>query len=148
MTEKPTIICDSREQKPYFFPDFQITVKGLKVGDYSIAGHEDSIAVERKSINDLISSRSSGRDRFARELCRGQDMNYFALIIEATLNDIVQGRYRSRMNPEAVIQSLLAFSVRYGMPVFFCGDRAGGQKITESLLLKYHREAAKRLKGA
>ena len=141
-------MTDSREQRPYLFPDYPVIRTGLMTGDYSLLNFEGNIGIERKTLDDIVSSLSHGRDRFERELSRGAEMSYFALIIEATMNDIIQGHYRSKMSPEAVIQSLMAFSVRYGMPVFFCGDRVGGQKITESLLVKYHREAEKRLKVA
>ena len=51
---KPTLIIDSMEQKPYSFKPFQkwfasIERKKLAAGDYSIAGLEDRVAVERKS---------------------------------------------------------------------------------------------------
>ncbi len=146
MNEPINIIIDSREQRPYQFT-LPVEVAGLKVGDYSLAGFEAEVAVERKSINDLIASLSSGRDRFERELERGRALDYFALVIEADIKDVIQGRYRSKMNPEAAFQSLLAFSVRYRLPVFFAGDRQTGQEITESLLVKYHREIEKRLKA-
>lgn len=134
-----TIVIDSREQQPYHF-DLPTTVAGLKVGDYSLAGFEDRIAIERKTVDDLITCLSSGRDRFERELERGRDLDYFALVIEADLKSLAGGEYRSRMNPESVIQSLLTFSVRYRLPIFFVGDRQTGQRVTESLLSKYARE--------
>ena len=146
MSEAIQIIIDSREQRPYHF-DFPVVVTGLKVGDYSLVGFEDEISLERKSLSDLIGSLSQGRDRFERELSRGRALDYFALIVEGSMRDITEGRYRSKMNPEAVIQSLMAFSIRYRIPIFFAGNRRGGQKITESLLVKYHREAEKRLRA-
>ncbi len=44
------------------------------------------------------------------------------------------------MKPASVVQSLLALSVRYRAAVFFCENRAMGQRVTESLLEKYARE--------
>ena len=49
------------------------------------------------------------------------------------------------MNPKAAVQSLLTFSVRYKVPVFFAGSRENGAEITESLLQKFAREMEKRL---
>lgn len=134
------IIIDTREQKPLTFglPSERGT---LPTGDYSLAGLEDSIAIERKSVNDLVGClKGKERERFERELARGADMDYFALVIEADLADLASGNYRSRMTPKSVIQSLMAFSVRYRLPVFFCPGRAYAARVVESLLAKYVKE--------
>ena len=48
------------------------------------------------------------------------------------------------MEPKAAIQSLLAFSVRYRLPIFFCEGREYGARVTESLLCKYAKEIKKK----
>jgi ERCC4-type nuclease len=137
------IVVDTREQLPYHFQT--ASVKGtLATGDYSLLGLEDLIAIERKTLPDLISCLCSGRGRFERELHRGKALDYFALIVEATLTDIAKGDYRSQMRPKAAIQSILAFSIRYRLPVFFVENRNFGARVTESLLLKYAKEVEKR----
>ena len=138
------IIIDSREQLPYCFQT--PAVKGtLTTGDYSLLGAEDLIAIERKTLPDLISCLCNGRERFERELHRGKALeDYFAVIIESSFTDIVSGDYRSKMTPKAAIQSILAFSVRYRLPVFFVENRNYGERVTESLLLKYAKELEKR----
>lgn len=136
------IKIDTREQKPYQFENSEIGT--IPIGDYSIVGLENHIAIERKSLNDLISSLTVGRERFEKELFKGQALDYFALVVEASAADIIKHKYRSRMEPKAAIQSLLAFSIRYHLPVWFCESREYGQRVTESLLLKYARELEKR----
>lgn len=140
------IIVDSREQKPYSF-DCETKTGTLQTGDYSISGAENLVAIERKSVDDLIGSLTSGRDRFERELHRGMALDYFALVVESSLSDLSNGRYTSHMQPKAAIQSLLTFSIRYDLPIFFAENRGYGAGITESLLLKFAREMAKRLKA-
>lgn len=142
----PKILIDSREQQPYAFETESETAR-LPTGDYSLEGGKDLIAIERKSVDDLISCLTSGRERFERELYRSRSLDYFALVIEASLSDLSNGRYRSEMLPKAAIQSLLAFSIRYGLPVFFVENRRYGARVTESLLLKYAREMEKKLKA-
>ena len=115
------IKIDTREQQPYTFKDSETGT--LSVGDYSILGLEDCISIERKTLDDLISCLTSDRDRFERELYRGKSLDYFCLIIEASLQDIVNGNYRSQASPKSMIQSLLAFSIRYRLPVWFCESR-------------------------
>ena len=106
----------------------------------------DKVAIERKSVDDLIGALTKGRDRFEKELHRGKSLDYFALVIEASLSDIANGSYRSEMSPKAAIQTLVAFSIRYRLPIFFCENRAYGERITESLLTKFARDLQKKCK--
>ena len=116
------------------------------MGDYSILGLENHIAIERKELNDLIGCLTTDRKRFEKELYRSKGLDYFCLVIEASLSDLANGHYRSQIEPKSAIQSLLAFSVRYRLPIFFCENRKYGQRITESLFCKYAREVEKRFK--
>lgn len=138
------ILTDTREQLPYKF-ETPTEVGTVPVGDYSIAGLENHIAVERKELNDLIGCLTNGRERFEKELFKAKALDYFALVIEASLSDLINGRYRSDMNPKSAIQSLLAFSIRYRLPIWFCENRKYGARVTESLLLKYAREIEKQI---
>jgi len=143
---KITISIDSREQLPYSFKTESETAT-LKTGDYTLKGAAHLVAVERKTLDDLIGCLTTGRDRFERELHRGRALDYFALVVEASLSALASGSYVSAMKPKAAIQSLLAFSVRYNLPVFFVENRKFGARVTESLLLKYATELQKRLNG-
>ena len=139
------IVIDSREQRPYEFDSYPTVVKALAVGDYSIGGLEDYISIERKQVGDLINCLSHGRKRFERELYKSKCLDYFALIIEGSLSDLINGKYRSEMTPKSAIQSLTAFSIRYHLPVFFAESREYGRMLTESLLLKYARECEQKV---
>ena len=144
------IIIDTREQAPYCFapPKYEgVTVQTatLVTGDYSLAGLQDRIALERKSLDDLTGTLTKGRERFERECERGRGFDYFGVIIEAALEDVRAHRYQSQMTPQALLQSLAAFSVRYGLHVHWCGTRSGGEYMVHSLLSKYLREAENRL---
>jgi ERCC4-type nuclease len=133
------IIVDSREQRPYFFKkyDAEIISGTLETGDYSISGFEDRISIERKSIDDIINCLSHDRNRFERELMRGSKMESFIVVMEASLDDIARGRYRSRMLPHAALQSIVAFQTRYKIPFVFAGYRSAGEYITYSFLEKF-----------
>lgn len=141
-SNKMIIAVDTREKKPYIF-NADIEIKKLDIGDYSIIGLEDRIAIERKTTDDLINCLSWDRERFKKELVKSVALDYFALIIEDDFRKLHTGRYISKMNPKSAIESIMTFSVRYKIPVFFAGDRVFGQIITESLLNKYFREIEK-----
>lgn len=127
-----TILIDSREKLPYFFADYTCGFKraGLHTGDYSIEGYESQIAIERKSKEDLYMSLGRERDRFEREFQRLSKFEYAALIIESSLSGLLKPPARSQMKPMAVIQSLISWSIRYGVNIYFADSR----KLAESLI--------------
>lgn len=144
------VIVDSREQRPLDFsrwPEVALEVAGLPAGDYSLRGLETSVAIERKSLDDLVGSLSSGRDRFEAELCRVRGYALFAIVVEGSMQDVAEHHYRSRMQPHAVLQSLIAFQVRYGVPTIWAGSPTGAAYVAKSLLEKYLREHTERLRA-
>ena len=144
------ILCDTREQAPYTFDRYQgVTVEraALQTCDYSLAGLHDHIGLERKSLDDLTGTLTKGRERFQRECERGRGLDYFGLIIEASLEDVRNHVYRSQMTPQSLLQTLAAYSVRYGLHVHWCGGRAGGEYMAYSLLQKFLAEQEGRLKA-
>lgn len=145
------IIVDSREQKPYQFSGYPVQTEpaALAAGDYSLAGFQDRIAIEWKSLNDLIGClKGSDRGRFERELAKGRSYERFLVVVEAGLQDVSAGRYISNMKPAAALQSIMAFYIRYGTPFLFCGNRDGGEYVTYSILQKYIYEIGKRFTQA
>jgi len=141
------ILVDSREQQPFAFTKYEVTTEviALPVGDYSLPGFQDRVAIERKELNDLIACLMNGnRERFERELYRGKHHDLFVVVVEASLNDVLHGRYKSEMKAHAAMQSLMAFTVRYGTSFIWAGTRAGAEYVTYSLLTKYLYELKKR----
>jgi ERCC4-type nuclease len=106
---------------------------GLRSGDYSLAGHEDQIALERKSLDDLVQSLSHGRDRFEREVERLSALSFAAVLVEASAEDIARHRYQSMMNPASVMQSMFAWTVRYKVPFLLCGSRRAAEYAAHGL---------------
>ena len=150
MTEKDflsglTIVIDSRESVRYSFPNHKVEVAALTCGDYSIKHMESEISIEVKK-KDLIQSICQNRERFVKELERSRALKYFAIVAEVSLSDLISGNYRSAMAPSSVVQTLLTFSIRYNLPIFFAENRIYGQRLVESLLEKYAREYFKKFK--
>jgi ERCC4-type nuclease len=141
------ILIDTREQAPFTFKGYDVDPETatLPVGDYSLPGFEDRAAIERKSLNDLIGClMGKDRERFERELARGRHYDLFAVVVEASLADVSQGRYQSVMKPQAALQSIITFQVRYRVPFVWAGNRTGAEYITYGLLSKYLREIEER----
>lgn len=143
------VIVDSREQLPYTFegPRYagtEVIRKALPEGDYSIAGGGGIVTVERKSLDDLVGCLTAGRRRFERELGRLRGYELAAVVVEGSFEDFAAGRYRSQMKPWAALQSIAAFTARYGVHFLFAGSRAAAECLTWSLLRCWAREQRER----
>ena len=144
------IIRDTREQAPFIFAGYDCEVQAgtLTTGDYSLAGLVDRCAVERKSLDDLLGCLTGeGRERFERELSRAAGLDCFAVVVEASMQDMAEGRYRSKMKPHAALQSVLAFQVRHRCPFIWAGTRAGAEYAAFHFMRHYLREAQERFKA-
>ncbi|MCG3204350.1 MAG: hypothetical protein KCHDKBKB_01065 [Elusimicrobia bacterium] len=130
-----SIIIDSREQQPYEY--LGAAVMALRSGDYSLFGYETKVAIERKSLQDVFNSVGAQRKRFEREVQRLAAMDYAAIVVEATLEECLTPPPYSQMNPKAVVNTLLAWSVKYRLAVFFAGNRRFGRAVTYRLLEKF-----------
>ena len=144
-----TIIVDSREQAPFPFRGARyegvaVEVGTLPTGDYSLAGLTDKVAVERKELADLVACLGRERERFERELQRAAALDAFAVVVEASWQELASGQYRSRLNPHAACQSVLAFAGRYRVPFLFAGSRAAAEYMAWGFLRQYLEGARKR----
>lgn len=145
------IVQDSREQQPFSFThpryEVELVCATLSVGDYSLVALEDKVAVERKELPDLVQCLGRERERFERELQRGAALEAFAVVIEASWADLAGGAYRSKLQPHAACQSVLAFMSRYRVPFIFAGSRAAAEYATWGFLRQYLEGARKRWKA-
>ena len=134
-----SILVDSREKLPYDFAGYACSCEksALPIGDYTVLGLEDSIAIERNTLDDLVACTLDSRKRFIRELVRARGLDCFAVVVEASLQAVASGQYRSGIKPHAVLQSIFSMQVKYGVPFIFAGDRTAGEYVAFSLLEKY-----------
>jgi DNA excision repair protein ERCC-4 len=138
---KPVIVVDSREQDPLHFTRLQAVSGTLYSGDYSAAGVEDSFAIERKSVDDLVNCCLAGqRERFEHELHRLRGYRFKRLLLVGSREDIAAGRYHSRINSKSVLATLGAFEVRYDLPVVFVATPQEAAASIERWAFWYSRE--------
>lgn len=144
------IVVDTREQAPLDFsrwPDVTVETATLRAGDYSLKGLERQFGVERKSIPDLVSSITTGRERLERELDVLKGFAVAAIVVEGTMEDVAHHRYRSKTAPESVLQTLAAWQVRYGVPTIWAGSPAGAAYMVRALARHYLRIANETLQA-
>ena len=132
------IIADSREKDPYTFGDIPTVRDKLEVGDYSISGLESCVAIERKNLDDFVATVIRGKDRFHNELVILARMEFAAIVVEASLTDILEKRYAGHVNPLSVIGAAVAIMVEYRVPIMFCGNRQAACHVTRSILKRLY----------
>ncbi len=131
--DQVTAIQDTREQFPLDLAPLAVEVGTLTTGDYSVRGLEDFVAIERKSLSDLLGCVGQARERFDREILRLLAYPTRALVIEATWQDLEQGGWRSQVTPQAAIGSVLGW-IAQGVPVVMAGDHARAGRYVSRLL--------------
>jgi ERCC4-type nuclease len=135
-----TVVVDTREQEPYSF-DSRLAAavrRALPAGDYSVEGLEERVAVERKTLDDFVSTVIHSRSRFREELRKLGGYPAACVVVEAGLLDVLQQRYRGEAHPNAVLGSALSIILDFRIPVFFCGNRQAGRHFTHAYLLAAH----------
>ena len=126
------IVVDAHEKYAYKFPGQQVRLahRSLPCGDYGVlAGGKLVAAVERKSLNDLLSSLVSGRLRFA--------LGELSALPRAAV--VVEDRYSAifaleRVRPALAADGLAELQVRWpAIPIVFCDNR----KLAEQWTYRY-----------
>ena len=135
-----TLIADTREQDEYSFDSRLVVVerRALPAGDYSVAGMEVVVAVERKTLDDFVSTVIHSRARFRKELRKLADYRAACVVVEAGLLEVLQGRYRGGAHPNSVLGSALSITLDYRVPVFYCTNRQAACHFVQAYLLAAH----------
>jgi len=124
---RPVVLVDTREQLPFDFSRFPNWIDGVKrqkldAGDYSIQGMENVLALERKSLSDLITTLIQQRQRFFKMCEQLAQYRWRALLVEASYKDI-KSPYDEELStvahPNAVSGTLDALEARFSIPVIY-----------------------------
>jgi ERCC4-type nuclease len=130
----PRVVIDNREQNPWDnFEPLQCVSGTLQVGDYSIVGLESQIAIERKSLQDLVSCCGADRERFQRELNALRGWPVSAIIVETTWRAIECGGWHGRLTPRQVQASLTSWLAQ-GHKIVLAHDRQMAGQIARDIL--------------
>ncbi len=134
-----TIIQNTQERNPLVFQEAKIEVGILQTGDYSLKGFENQVAIERKSLSDLLLSFEIECERFIREIQDLKAYAYRALVIESSLSALNAENWRSKITPRTVIRRLLRLSSN-GLHVVWAENRKMAARAIESLLKLFLKE--------
>lgn len=143
------VLVDSQEKAPWSFANIRArsfidgkrrmyaeiptttVYLGVGQGDYSIDGFRGRVSIERKSLEDChgtLLGWKQRRDRFQRELSNLADMDAAAVVVEASLGQVLAaaptwGEKTAAENRNALLGTIIAWQQRYRVPWVFCDDR-------------------------
>ena len=128
-----TALVDTRERTPWDLEPLKTKSATLDTGDYSVAGLEQVVRIERKSLPDLIGCVGRERERFDREVQRLLAYPVRMLIVEASWPEIEAGQWRGKVTPNQAVGSLLGWQAM-GLSIHLAGDAERASKHASRLL--------------
>lgn len=134
MSDRLTIIVDTREQRPWCFPEWvPVRMATLPAGDYALDG-DAHFAIERKNLDDFVGTVFSGWERFRRELGRMEAASHVArvIVVEADYSELMfrslqdgtlepPAHRHPAISPAAMAMRIAELALM-GVTVLFCHD--------------------------
>lgn len=156
--EKVLLIRDSREHEGYGYnwgeDDWTKGTKidALSVGDYSIAGLEHLIFVDRKqTVSEL--AKNITEPRFLRLIEKAKKFKYRFLICEFSMDDIAKYPVGSeippkmwkaiRIRPKFIKIWLTKIAIEYGIQIILAGNTKEAEDICYNILKTIHKLESK-----
>jgi len=133
------LVIDTREQQPLFKrpPKGLVIVRDkLDIGDYSIRGFEQQIAVERKRIEELYRCATVEREDFKDKLEVMSSLERKWLFIEGTVDDLFSWQIHTDVHPNIIRGFLASVQIKLNIPVVV-GSRTDLQHLMLDLFVKY-----------
>lgn len=138
-----TVICDTREKKPWDFTwhpecEKQI-VDTVKTGDYTLVGMEDKLCIERKhTVGEISLNLGSKSAPFVKEFGRMKDYRRAVVICEFDMETILDFPVGSgipkkvwgslRMNGRYILKRINELCEEHGVEVYYCADTFEAQQ--------------------
>lgn len=107
---------------------------------------QGDVIIERKAdLTELSQCFCQSRERFEREFKKALEhgSSCYLLVEDATWENLINGKYRTKFNPQAYFASMTAWMVRYNIKPVFCKAETSGKIIKEIL----YRELKERLEN-
>ena len=146
-----TILYDTREQKTDKLKkrlegfEYPFEREKLDYGDYSckyinlegmVVYALPIVSIERKmNLDELCQCFTGGRSRFKREFERAtaSGAHLYLIIENGNIEKTLGGNYRSKLTADALIASMLAWSIRYNIKIYYAKPEST-PKLIEKIL--------------
>lgn len=141
------ILIDTREQKAWEFPRHSTANIKLDTGDYSLAGFQDKLCIERKKSVSEIASNITEK-RFVDELERMKEFKYKFMIFEFSLTDVLiypegseipkHKRKYIRISPNFILKKLSEYMVNYDINIIFGDTPKNAEKMAMAIMRRVY----------
>jgi len=144
----PAILIDTRDDfestekrkaQPYTFIGYKTVTRALATGDYSLAGYEDRVTVERKTKEDAYKCVGKARKRFEECLGRLGRLQSPCIVIEASLDDFCVPPSYTKIGAAKAAGSYISWAQEYRIQVFWCPSREWAERVTLKWLMAWWR---------
>jgi len=140
-----TILVDTREQLPYW-PSNRAT---LIVGDYTTKKLLNSFHIERKSLQDLYGTLTSGNNRFKYELFRAAYHSIkIEVYVEGSRADFINKNFpkgnERKFTTDGLDRLIKTFEKKYHLTFHWCKNRQQTKKLVMERLATEERKPKKR----
>lgn len=108
---------------------------GRKLYDVSETISPNCVVERKMDLDELAGCFTRSRQRFQREFERAQEhgSRIYLVCENANWENLLNGKYKSRMVPAAFSASVMAWMIRYNMNIIFCKEETSGRIIKEIL---------------
>lgn len=135
MEARMIIITDSREQLKYWSDNVQCLI----VGDYTTEKLLNSFHIERKSLQDLYGTLTSGNNRFKYELFRAAyHCIKLEVYVEGTRHDFINKNFpkgsERKFSTDGLDRLIITFEKKYFLTFHWCGSRLRARKLVQERL--------------
>lgn len=165
-----TVLVDVQEKQPYHFEGFkadaddeyrpmlvptQTASLGPSHGDYTVAGFEGEVHIERKSTPDAhgtFLSHGERRDRWLKTLEFLASIHTGVVVVECSLLELVRsveargGRSKATLQ-KTLYRQVLSWELEYRVPFFFAGERRFAERLTLQIMRRHYKHATKQVVG-
>lgn len=151
------IKIDQREKKPWFLllaPKIKIRYARNTTADYTIEGGEQEIAIERKTLVDILGTLSLAkddagnrkRDRFEKEIKRMQGIRQTFIVVEAPLERVLQTglAIKGQISKILLLRAIIRLKMKYPQTRwYFATNREQAEMIGFILLWRAYQRINK-----
>jgi len=139
------IITDSREKLPYW----KDNVQNLSVGDYTTEKLKGKMHIERKSLQDLYGTITSGNQRFKAELFRAAwERIQLEVYVEGSRLDFINKNFPKgedrKFTTDGLDRLIKTFEKKYHLTFHWCKNRQHAKKLVMERLVTEERKPKKR----
>lgn len=143
------ILVDTREQLPYW-PSNRTT---LIVGDYTTKKLLNSFHIERKSLQDLYGTLTSGNQRFKYELFNAAyHQIHIEVYVEGSRDNFINKKFPKgedrKFSTDGLDKLIKTFERKYHLTFHWCKNRQHSKKLVMERLSAEERKPKKPLKSS